>query len=43
MTVSNRQQIAKLFSICQLAKNAARQQFIVSIWNKLFDSRNMYK
>jgi len=41
MTVSNRQQIAKLFSICQLAKNAARQKFIVEILLALLESKNV--
>jgi hypothetical protein len=41
MTVSNRRQVAKLFSICQLAKNAARQKFITEILLALLESKNV--
>jgi hypothetical protein len=39
MTVSNRMQVAKLFSVCKLAKNAARQKFTVEILLALFESK----
>lgn len=41
MAVSNHQQVAKLFSICQLAKNAARQKLIAEILLALLESKNV--
>jgi hypothetical protein len=41
MTVSNRMQVAKLFSICKLAKNVARQKFIVEILLALLECKKI--
>lgn len=41
MTVSNRLQVVKMFALCQLAKNAARQKFIVEILLALLESKNV--
>jgi hypothetical protein len=41
MTVSNREQVAKLFSVCELAKNAARQKFIVEVLLALLESNKV--
>jgi hypothetical protein len=41
MTISNRVQVTKLFSICKLAKNAARQKFIVEILLALLESKKV--
>ena len=41
MAVSNRMQVAKLFSVCKLAENAARQKFIVEILLALLESKKL--
>jgi len=41
MTVTNRVQVAKLFSVCKLAANAARQKFIAELLLALLESKKV--
>ncbi|MFY7957795.1 MAG: IS4 family transposase [Flavobacterium macrobrachii] len=41
MTISNRKQVAKLFSLCKLAKNAARQKLIIEVLLALLECKKI--